>query len=146
MGVFEEVERDAAAVGRGITSLFHRDQPAPAPVPSFTPRASRQSQQSQPKGSPVSNAFAEIGHLLAVADEETVHALNVVLAHPEGIAVVSKLASLAGVNVPPGTITAAVAGLDAVLSVLYPPQQAAPAQQAADGTGAQQAQDARVTI
>jgi hypothetical protein len=117
-----------AAVGVAehvVREWFHHDQGAAS--------AALSTQQYQPEAHPMSAAFTEIQHLLAVADEDTIHALNVVLAHPEGIAVVSDLAAVAGIALPPGTITSAVGGLKAVLALIMPQQAPAPV----DGAGAQ---------
>ena len=116
--------------------LFHHDTP---PVPTFTPHAA----PAQPEV-PVSSPFAELQHLLAVADEDAIRACGFLLAHPEGLALVSKAATVAGSNVPPGTLTSAVAGLDAVLGMVSPGTSPVPSQVPSDAAQPVQ-QDASAT-
>lgn len=68
----------------------------------------------------------ELQHFLSVADEDMIRACNYLLAHPEGAQLISKAGQVAGFTVPAGTITAAVAGLDAVLGVIALQQQSGP--------------------
>jgi hypothetical protein len=107
-----------------------------APAPSFTPSGSPQPEV------PVSSAFTELQHLLSVADEDALHAVNVVLSHPEGIAAISMVASLAGFAVPAGTITSALGGVGAILGIIAPAT--APAAPVSTPQQAQAAQAAQV--
>jgi hypothetical protein len=125
MAVMPNIEAEAHAWIKQHIPHHHDQGAAPA---ALSP------QQHQQEAHPMSAAFTEIQHLLSVADEDTIHALNVVLAHPEGIAIVSDLAAVAGIALPPGTITSAVGGLKAVLALI------APQPAAAGGAGAQAVQ------
>lgn len=125
MDVFSEVEEWAG-------HLFHphHGQPAPSFTPADRPPTAQEGRMS---------AFTELQHLLAVADEDALRAVNTVLSHPEGVNALSMLAGLAGFAVPPGTITAALGGVSAVLGVIAP-QPATVAPVPAVPTGAQPAQ------
>lgn len=68
----------------------------------------------------MSSAFEDLQKLLAVADENALRAVNAVLAHPEGAAVLADVAAVAGLPIPPGTLTAAASGLKAILGIVNP--------------------------
>ena len=149
---FDEVERDAAAVGHGITGLFHRhpvsqggrndaanltQTPAqrPATMASATAAAAT-------KETPMSiitairNDIATIDAKLQAVDETALNKLDTVMANPEAAAVLSDLSGLAGiVGIPSGAIAGVAAGLKTLLS-LYAPDPAATGQQPVQAAGA----------
>jgi hypothetical protein len=134
-GIGEALEAEWAQVR---SRLPHHHQDA-APVPTFTPK---QASQSQPEV-PSVTTFDKIKNILAAADEKLIDDIDLLIAHPEGIGAISKLAAMAGIAFPSGTITGALSTADLVLR-LFAQQPSAPAQQgqqaaqqAADGSGAQ---------
>jgi hypothetical protein len=142
MDPISSIEADARRAASRIASQFHHGDVQQQLRPSFSPAT------AATRESTMANEFAEIGHLLTVVDKETIHAINVILAHPEGIGVVSTLATAAGLPLPPGGLTALLTAADLVanLFIQKPAQQAAPAQpqQQASGTGSQPAMAPRV--
>lgn len=67
----------------------------------------------------IADRFGKFGEL-GLADAEAV------FTHPEGAAVISAIAKVAGYNVPPGTITAFGSAFTGFLNAIVPPANGAP--------------------
>lgn len=116
------IEADAAravhAAGRDFRNLFRDGHPSPAPAPSFTPAAQE---------APVSLG-TEIHRIAAVAEaigDDAAAVLQVIVTHPEGVAILRDIAQAAGLPLPAGALTAAGGAFKVALAAWNAAHQAA---------------------
>lgn len=114
--IYQQLLDEGARAEHAVASWFHHPAAAPQnPYPSAAVAAAPDPTPTPEGPSPA--MLEELKRLLDVADESSLHAINAVLTHPEGLAVLADVAAVAGIHVPAGTITAAASGLKAVLAV-----------------------------
>lgn len=143
------IEDELGAIEGAAKRLLHIGQQQPAPVPTFT---ARQQSQSQPEvRMSLGTEFHRWATVAETFGEDALAVLEAVAANPEAKMLVIAASRLAGLPVAPGTIGTAVSSLQAIESAWHTAQQAVQqanqdaraAQKPADGTGAQQAAQAR---